>query len=196
MASSGHLLLTPLQDPEALWKLPVLNLPPADDSHPILDYFISFVSRQFILLLAAYSRRCSGFRSSHNTYLMARQLLGHSTAAAYTHVLSHGARCVEIDVWPSARGPIVTHGHTFSKSVPFLDVCKAIGDSVTAGDWPVLVSLECHVGIEGQPEMINLMDRTWGNKLVREVLHGTTPGKVSPQELKGKILLMVCSSLI
>lgn len=125
---------------------------------------------------------------------MARQLLGRSTAAAYTHVLSHGARCVEIDVWPSAKGPIVTHGHTFSKSVPFLDVCKAIGDSVTANDWPILVSLECHVGIEGQPEMIDLMDRTWGDKLVKEVLHGTTPERVSPQELKGKILLMVCWS--
>ena len=123
---------------------------------------------------------------------MARQLLGHSTAAAYTHVLSHGARCVEIDVWPSAKGPIVTHGHTFSKSVPFLDVCKAIGASITPSSWPTLVSLECHVGVEGQPEMIDLMDQTWGDKLVREVLHGTTPEGVSPQELKGKILLMVC----
>ena len=127
---------------------------------------------------------------------MARQLLGHSTAAAYTHVLSHGARCVEIDVWPSAKGPIVTHGHTFSKSVPFLDVCEAIGNSVTANDWPVLVSLECHVGVEDQPEMIDLMDRTWGDKLVREVLHGTTPDEISPRELKGKILLMVCRLLM
>lgn len=123
---------------------------------------------------------------------MARQLLGHSTAAAYTHVLSNGARCVEIDVWPSAKGPIVTHGHTFSKSVPFLDVCEAIGNSITADDWPVFVSLECHVGVEGQPEMIDVMSRTWGNKLVGEILLGTTPERVSPQELKGKILLMVC----
>lgn len=127
---------------------------------------------------------------------MARQLLGRSTAAAYTQVLSHGARCVEIDVWPSAKGPIVTHGHTFSKSVPLLDVCRAIGDSLTENDWPIFVSLECHVGVEGQPEMIGLMDRTWGDKLVREVLDGTTPEGVSPQELKGKILLMVCWSLM
>ena len=127
---------------------------------------------------------------------MARQLLGRSTAAAYTNVMSHGARCVEIDVWPSAKGPIVTHGHTFSESVPFLDICKAIGNSVAASDWPVLVSLECHVGIEGQPEMIDIMDRTWGDKLVRGVLHGTTPEGVSPRELKGRILLMVCWSQI
>ena len=120
---------------------------------------------------------------------MARQLLGRSTATAYTNVLSHGARWPETDVWPSAKGPIVTHGHTFGKSV--LDVCKAIGDSVTADDWPISISLECHVGVEGQPGMIDLMDRTPGAKLVREILDGTTPEEVSPRKLKGKILLIV-----
>lgn len=94
-------------------------------------------------------------------------------------------------MWPSAKGPIVTHGHTFSKSVPFLDVCKAIGDSIAADDWPIFVSLECHVGVEGQPEMIDLMVRTWGAKLVKEILDGTTPEEVSPLTLKGKIVLMV-----
>lgn len=135
-------------------------------------------------------------RSSHNTYLMAKQLLGNSTATTYTHVLSHGARCVEIDVWPSVKGLIVTHGHTFSKSVPFLDVCEAIGSSISINDWPVFVSLECHVGAESQQEMIDIMEQTWGDKLVKEVLHGTTPESVSPQELKGKILLMVCWPLV
>ena len=38
-----------------------------------------------------------GSRSSYNKYLMVRQLLGHSTAAACAQVLSHGARCVEVD---------------------------------------------------------------------------------------------------
>lgn len=90
---------------------------------------------------------------------MARQILGHSTTAAYTHVLSHGARCVEIDV-PSAKGPIVTHGHTFSKNALFFGVCKAIGDRVTTSDRPILVSLEYHIGVDGQPKMINLMNRS------------------------------------
>jgi len=36
---------TLLQVPEALLKLPVLSSPPVDDSHPIMDYFISFVSK-------------------------------------------------------------------------------------------------------------------------------------------------------
>jgi len=37
------IVTTFLQDPEALLKLPVLGSPPVDDSHPIMDYFISFV---------------------------------------------------------------------------------------------------------------------------------------------------------
>src|SRR5882757_3722634 len=103
---------------------------------------------------------------------MARQLLGHSTAAAYTHVLTHGARCVEIDVWPSANGPIVTHGHTFSKSVPLINVCEAIRNAVSDRDWPVMVSLECHVGVLDQPKMIEIMENSWKDKLVRQKVEG------------------------
>lgn len=42
---SIRIIDTLLQDPEALLKLPVLSSPPVDDSHPIMDYFISFVSK-------------------------------------------------------------------------------------------------------------------------------------------------------
>jgi phosphatidylinositol phospholipase C delta len=55
--------------------------PPAhltDRSHPLPEYFIS---------------------SSHNTYLMAHQLYGASSAAAYETTLRAGARCIEIDAW-------------------------------------------------------------------------------------------------
>jgi phosphatidylinositol phospholipase C delta len=49
-----------------------------DRSHPLAEYFIS---------------------SSHNTYLMAHQLYGTSSAGAYETTLKAGARCIEIDVW-------------------------------------------------------------------------------------------------
>ena len=49
-----------------------------DRSHPLAEYFIS---------------------SSHNTYLMAHQLYGTSSAEAYETTLKAGARCIEIDVW-------------------------------------------------------------------------------------------------
>ena len=68
-------------------------------------------------------------RSSHNTYLVANQLWGASSPNAYTAVLNGipptrpPARCVEIDVWYTKSGPVVTHGHTFTGSISFR-VCQ------------------------------------------------------------------------
>ena len=59
---------------------PHVHVPPAvlDRSHPLTEYFIS---------------------SSHNTYLLAHQLYGTSSAEAYETALRTGSRCVEIDAW-------------------------------------------------------------------------------------------------
>ncbi|KAI0321547.1 PLC-like phosphodiesterase [Amylostereum chailletii] len=157
------------QSGEDLLKAPAVVPPEVDDSLPLTHYFIS---------------------SSHNTYLLSRQIMGRSSALSYVHVLWRHARCVEMDVWSSSEGPIVTHGYTLSSSVPFHEVCEAVGTAVRPGDWPVFVSLECHVGAEGQVTLVDTMRQHWGEKLVSAAV--VDPGtEVTPMDLMGRIVVMV-----
>ncbi|KAG7285645.1 hypothetical protein NEMBOFW57_010274 [Staphylotrichum longicolle] len=94
LAHQGVLSEDDAQGLQALLDKPVIS-PPAhlfDRSHPLPEYFIS---------------------SSHNTYLMAHQLFGTSSAGAYETTLRAGARCIEID----ACAPVRKKGHEEQKAV-------------------------------------------------------------------------------
>ena len=176
----------------ALVEKPHIEVPAAltDRSHPLPEYFIS---------------------STHNTYLMAHQLFGESSAEAYDTVLKAGARCVEIDAWDNDDNldePKVTHGYTLVSNIPFRAVCQAIGDAVDreareATDEqsyraaPVLVSLENHCGDHGQLRLAQIMKEVWGDRLLSKSVRdeGTEEQAggehVLLEELGSKIVVIV-----
>jgi phosphatidylinositol phospholipase C delta len=161
-----------------------------DRSHPLPEYFIS---------------------SSHNTYLMAHQLFGDSSAEAYKIALGAGSRCVEIDAWDNdedAGEPKVTHGYTLVSHISFRSVCETIRDvyDKEAADSrpeqgyraaPIMLSLENHCGPKGQLRLVQIMKEVWGDRLlsraVREEGHREQEGgeHVSLDELGSKIVVIV-----
>ncbi|KAI8316504.1 1-phosphatidylinositol 4,5-bisphosphate phosphodiesterase 1 [Colletotrichum sp. SAR11_59] len=172
---------------QALVDKPHISVPRelTDRSHPLPEYFIS---------------------SSHNTYLLAHQLYGSSSAEAYEDTLRAGARCVEIDAWDNPDNkdePKVTHGYTLVSHIPFRAVCETIRDVVDqeARDpnpaAPILLSLENHCDPEGQMRLVHIMKEVFGDRLLskamREKGHAEQEGDspVRLEELGNKIVLIV-----
>lgn len=183
---------TPSQKLMALLDKPHINVPPAvlDRSHPLPEYFIS---------------------SSHNTYLLAHQLYGTSSATAYQNTLKAGARCVEIDAWDDDAEqdePKVTHGYTLVSHISFRSVCETIRDIVDqeaaqaeeaqgSRPAPILISLENHCDARGQKRLVDIMKEVWGDRLlskaIREKGHEEQQGgeHVTLEDLGSKIVLIV-----
>ncbi|KUI52868.1 1-phosphatidylinositol 4,5-bisphosphate phosphodiesterase 1 [Cytospora mali] len=177
---------------KALVEKPHINVPPhvTDRSYPLPEYYIS---------------------SSHNTYLLAHQLFGSSSASAYETALKAGARCVEIDAWDNeddAEEPKVTHGYTLVSHIPFRSVCETIRDVVDEEaaqskdeqgyrPAPILVSLENHCSDHGQQRLVDIMKEVWEERLlskaIREKGHEEQEGgeHVTLEELGSKIVLIV-----
>ncbi|OUC43243.1 Phosphatidylinositol-specific phospholipase C, X domain protein [Trichinella nativa] len=121
-------------------------------------------------------------------YLCGHQLMGDATIEGYILALKKGARLLELDIWPGENDLQVTHGHTLVKPVSLSVVLKAINNyGFSTTPYPIILSLEIHCDVRKQAILADMLVKTFGKKLHKNVAHlKTLP---SPEELKNKILL-------
>ncbi|NXA10122.1 PLCZ1 phosphodiesterase, partial [Sapayoa aenigma] len=143
-----------------------------DMSQPLCDYFIS---------------------SSHNTYLIADQLMGPSHLWGYTSALLKGCRCLEIDCWDGSNNePVVYHGHTLTTKITFRSVIHVIDKyAFMSSAYPLVLSLENHCSPKQQEVMADCLKSILGDKLLSSPIGGETEMThlPSPEELKFKVLI-------
>jgi phosphatidylinositol phospholipase C delta len=153
--------------------VPKINDPTLD--RPLNEYYIS---------------------SSHNTYLLGRQVRGTSSVEGYIATLVKGCRCVEIDCWDGDDGrPMVTHGRTMTTRIPFEDCVSVVARyAFNSSPYPLIISLEVHCNAEQQRIMVELMKKYFKDMMITEPLFANAVSLPSPSELKHKILIKVKAS--
>jgi phosphatidylinositol phospholipase C, delta len=130
--------------------------------------------------------------SSHNTYLLGRQVAGQSSVEAYISALNRGCRCVEVDCWNGRDGPVVMHGRTLTSQVSFADVMSTISKyAFVKSPYPLWVSLEVHCNPHQQAMMAEIIKETCGSKLVTQPLDPSIEQLPTPSQLMNRILIKV-----
>ncbi|SCU81963.1 LAMI_0B08394g1_1 [Lachancea mirantina] len=126
--------------------------------------------------------------SSHNTYLVGKQVGGNPSVENYIYALQHGCRCIEVDVWDGDDGPLVCHGK-LTGSINFRDVAEVIRKyAFITTPYPLIVSLEIHCKKDNQELLLLSIQELLGDKLWIGSHNEEFP---SPNALKHKIILKV-----
>lgn len=131
--------------------------------------------------------------SSHNTYLIGRQVADVSSVEGYIMTLLRGCRSVEIDCWDGSDGqPTVKHGRALTNAISFREVIHTVNKyAFVASRFPLWVSLEVHCNATQQEIMAETMKEIFGHRLVTESLDPSADKLPSPSDLKDRILVKV-----
>ena len=131
--------------------------------------------------------------SSHNTYLLGRQIAGSSSVEGYISALVQGCRCVEIDCWNGPNGqPKVTHGQTLTSDISFREVLLVIKKYAFVKTlFPLWISLEVRCNEEQQRVMPIILREVFGSRLVEEPLASQIDKLPSPSQLLEHVLIKV-----
>ncbi|CAI5760286.1 unnamed protein product [Candida verbasci] len=146
-------------------------------NYPLTDYYIS---------------------SSHNTYLIGRQVAGDSSVDGYIKALQKGCRCIEIDIWNGDNSeeinnsePNVNHGRTFSKSISFANVINTIKKfAFITTPYPLILSLEVHCTPQNQIKVVNTLKDILKDKMIIAPINDDS-SLPSPSQLKNKFIIKV-----
>ncbi|KXJ93234.1 phosphatidylinositol-specific phospholipase C [Microdochium bolleyi] len=131
--------------------------------------------------------------SSHNTYLVGRQVADVSSLEGYITTLVRGCRSVEVDCWDGSDGqPSVKHGWALTNPISFREVMFTINKyAFVASQFPLWISLEVHCNKEQQEIMAETIKEIFGPRLVTAPLDPSSDKLPSPSELIGRILVKV-----
>ncbi|KAK6084764.1 phosphatidylinositol-specific phospholipase C [Seiridium cupressi] len=131
--------------------------------------------------------------SSHNTYLVGRQVADLSSVEGYINALMKRCRSIEIDCWDGPDGqPSVQHGYAMTNAISFREVVNVVNKyAFLTSKFPLWISLEVHCSATQQSLMSDIMKETFGHRLIVTALDPSSDKLPSPSELKERILVKV-----
>lgn len=131
--------------------------------------------------------------SSHNTYLVGRQVADLSSVEGYINALMKRCRSIEIDCWDGSDGqPSVQHGYAMTNAISFREVINVVNKyAFVTSKFPLWISLEVHCSPAQQAIMSDIMKGIFDSRLILTALDPSSDKLPSPSELKERILVKV-----